>query len=325
MKKFKKNTVGMVVCFLLLVVASPSICLGSKGVKAAQDFVDVGRTDRAIEVLRNWINQEAKDFDAYWLLANLYMQQGAYGQAEEQFGYALNLKPGKQKEVTEKFKTAFKHEVASGNVSSAKSLAQKVIGFEPAYKQQAYDAFYAKGKSSSGQQAVEAFDAAFTFAGTQADYEKIGKNYLKLALENAQFGYLVDKATKILGKEFVDQVMPSQQTVTLFSQTYTDADLGADGKVVILDFTKTKIVPGDVLMIYTTVPNNGGNVKVYFHDGKQFVIPNNGNQRCKYDSSDTLDKGSEVISFTKGSGIKIRTEVIRAVIKNANYTLLSGI
>lgn len=115
MKNFKTNTMRMVACFFLLVMASPAFGFGlgsSKGVKEAQGFVDVGRTDRAIEVLRNWINQTAKDFDAYWMLANLYMQKGSYGQAEEQFGYALNLKPGKQKEVTEKFKIAFKHEVA---------------------------------------------------------------------------------------------------------------------------------------------------------------------------------------------------------------------
>ncbi|MBU4432562.1 tetratricopeptide repeat protein, partial [Patescibacteria group bacterium] len=257
MQNSKKITTRIAIfLFSMLLFVGPVYAglMSSAGVKKAQEFVDAGRKDGAINALNDWLNKNPKDDDAYWMLANLYMQKGEYDRAEEQFGYFLNLRSGKQGVVTDKFKEAFRHEVASGSLYKAKSLAQKLIGFQSTYRQQVYASFYAKGKSSFGQIAVDNFDAALLFANNQGEREKIGKNFLKIALEDSHFGYLVEKAVNILGKDFVNQVMPSQNDEIIFSHTYTDADIGPDGKVIVLDYAKTLLMPGDVLNINTIMP-----------------------------------------------------------------------
>jgi len=184
MKSFaeKWRQCGCLLAFLVLTGASPVLGWDSKGVKEARGFIEVGRTDRAIEILQNWTNQNAKDLDAYWLLATLYMDKGYYNQAEEQFNYAVNLDRTKHSEVMERFKKAFIHELTMGNPREASLLAQKLVGFEPGYKQQAYQELYKSGKKFAGEKAIAYYRSALPFATTQEEREKIGKMYLLIAI-----------------------------------------------------------------------------------------------------------------------------------------------
>ncbi|MBU4216464.1 hypothetical protein L6270_01070, partial [Candidatus Parcubacteria bacterium] len=53
-------------------------------------------------------------------------------------------------------------------------------------------------------------------------------------------------------------VRKSKTPQIIFSHTYTDADIGPDGKVIVLDYAKTLLMPGDVLNINTIMPRGGG-------------------------------------------------------------------
>lgn len=313
------NNWGKLAWAICLALMVPGYCYGSEATRKAQEFIDVGREERAVEILRNRVDQEAKDGDAYWMLANIYLKRGQYSQADEQFGYAVNLNLGRQKEVVEKYKKALTGELAKGNIGGAKELVQKVLTYEATFRPKVYSLFYAKGRNSSGQTAVDCFDTALTYANNQSEAEKVGKNYLKIALDTNQSGALVNKATSILGKEFIDKVMPGQWTEKILERTYTDADLDEDGTVLFLDFTKIFFEPGDVITLNTS----GGQVS-FSDNGKWVSIPKDGGYTIT--SYNSPRKGGEALWFVdKGQNTKVHVKAERVVTKKANYELLGNL
>jgi len=109
----------------------------------------------------------------------------------------------------------------------------------------------------------------------------------------------------------VKQVIKTGTSQILFTNTYTEADLDASGKIVILDFTKTPLAPGDILNVTTSTTSENGIVTVYHNDGKKVVIPENGWLKSTFLKSDQLDRGCVTMTFPKGCNVSVRTNVVK--------------
>lgn len=230
-----------------------------------QAYKKLGYNSEAKEAFRKALASGAVGYrDNQWIL---FLDVRQLEQVKEFIFKAAAEDPGARKSMAADIAQLAHNNIASGNLDDATKLFDLAIELEKDRLNEAFNAFFEKGKTQKGQTAEKYADKAVRYAVSQEAKEKAGKLYLKSAAEvwpNSQYESIKNKAVPLVGINFVTEVFPPPETVTVFEKTYTDKDANKDQNI---DSFEWKILkPGDIIKVVGNIP--AGAEEIYIWNGK---------------------------------------------------------
>jgi len=236
----------------LFIFASHAYALFSSNVDKAKEFMQAGMYPQAIALLEKEINDNPTNAEAHFQLGICYINQNNYSSADERFSSAVRLKPDYGYKIGKEFKKAADAALKKGSLSTAETLFDEAIEYDPSLKKQGYDFFIALGDRA---QSAHYYDRALQYEqGSEEKKKKIGFKFLKLAVNEwpgSRSESLKQKASLLVGDKIVQNVFPAAYTKVVFEKIYTfeDAYDKEYGQIQTIKFGEDDVRIGDQIEV----------------------------------------------------------------------------
>ena len=324
MKKSLRLSLSTTICFIaLFMFASHVYAIFDSNVKKAKEFMQAGMYPQAIALLEKEINEEPTNDEAHFQLGICYINQNNYSGADERFASAVKLKPDYGYEIGKEFKKASDEALKIGNLSSASSLFDKAIIYDPRFKKLGYNFYMSLGDKT---QSVHYYERALQYAQEEKEKKmKIGFKFLRLAAREwpgSRCESLKQNALGLVGEKIVQEVFPSPYMKIIFEQSYTDADADAEGHI--YTFPWNLVQRGDLVEVIGKIPE--GAEEIQYWRGKKFKPKwhKTVNGYFNLTVKQVPSWGKSVISMEQDKGIRATVRIKRKTIPKPNINLISS-
>lgn len=253
----------LLLVFVLGLVAQASPLMAARkgtpkavtGIQKVRNEIKAGKTTLAINTLEELLAKDPLDFDANWLLATIYMQQGEYGKAKPKFDAVIRLKPSQKVEVVSLYKKAYLAELDNNRLSEAQAAFEQAMSYDPTLR--GAQRFYLKmaQRALDRTKKIDYAEKALQYAVTSADRNAVAKVYLQMALDTPLMRQTFrQKAVTIAGAELVDKAFPKTTQAIVFDRMYSDADIDRDTGSITAVKWDAQIKNGDRLDVIGILP-----------------------------------------------------------------------
>jgi len=231
------------------------VCAAGKEVQKAYTYLKAGKRTLAVSTLEDSLVRNPTDYDANWLLATLYLDQGDYAKAKQRFDTVIRLKPSQKVEVVALYKKASAAQLENNRLNEAQAAFEQAMQYDPSLR--GAQRFYLKlaQKSLDQTKKIDFAEKALQYAVTTSDRNAVAKLYLQMALESPMLRQTYrQKAVQIAGPELVDQAFPKTVPLVVFDRIYTDADINRDSGTITVFKWDAQIKNGDRLDVVAIMP-----------------------------------------------------------------------
>ena len=230
-----------------------------RDIQKANAHIKAGRRTLAVNTLEGVLSRNPMDYDANWLLATLYLDQGDYTKAQQRFDTVIRLKPAQKLEVVALYRKFAAEQLESNRLSQAEAAFEQAMRYDPGLR--GAQRFYLKlaQKVNDPTKKIDYAEKAQQYVVTTADRNAIAKLYLEMALETPamQLTYR-QKAVAIAGPEIVDKAFPKSSPVVVFDRMFSDADIPRGGSGIEVFKWDAQIRSGDRLDVVGILPGKKG-------------------------------------------------------------------
>ncbi|MEN6474616.1 MAG: tetratricopeptide repeat protein [Syntrophaceae bacterium] len=247
----------MILLFLALYLftGAQGVWAASKEVQRANTYLKAGKRTLAVNTLEASLDRNPMDYDANWLLATLYLEQGDYEKAKQKFDTVIKLKPAQMVEVVALLRKFSATQLENNRLSEAQAAFEQAMLYDPSLR--GAQRFYLKlaQKTLDQTKKIDYAEKALQYAVTSADRNALAKLYLQMALATPAMRQTYrQKAVQIAGPELVDQAFPRTTPVVVFDRMYSDADINRDSGSITVFKWDAQIKTGDRLDVVGILP-----------------------------------------------------------------------
>lgn len=325
-----KGLISRMVLLLLalyLFAGAHEVWAASKEVQRASAYVKAGKRALAVNTLESWLKRTPDDFDANWLLATLYLEDGNYEKARQNFDAVISLKPAQKVEVVALYRKTSTTLLENNRLDEAKEVFDQAMQYDPGLW--GAQRFYLKLAQKAKDQArkIDYAEKALQYAVTESDRHAVAKLFLQMALDTPALRQTYrQKAVQAAGPELVDQAFPRTAPEVVFDRMFTDADIDRDGTITVFKWD-AKIKNGDRLDVVGVVPGKARFEKdqeIGLHTGQSYepgwITTTNG---CYSLVIEQVPAGSAFqMRFKRRKNIAVRVRITRDVLPVVNLAVL---
>jgi hypothetical protein len=320
----KKKTLLPCVVFvsLIILVVSSAQAFFSFDIRKAKKFMSAGMYPQAIELLNKRINEKPTDAEAHYQLGTCYVNTGNFSKAEERFASAVRLKPDYGFKIGGEYQKAAKLEAEKepANCDRVYNLLTHAYAYDPHLATDTESKLIDYGDQAREQKKYACAEKFYRLADRYSK-KNIKKTTAHRYLYLAALGYhtetLKAEAEPVLGKDFVNKVIPCKAPFLHFEGTYSDVDIvdpdNDGGWIIAIDWSKfdwSKVGRNASIVIEGKVPK--GCEPVYYHRGKKFkqpFVPIADNNKV-IPIQERPTNGEFIIWMQKGKNIKATVKVV---------------
>jgi|GEM_PF-2087960 len=320
----------MVLLFLALYLfaGAQGVWAASKEVQKANTYLKAGKRTLAVNTLEESLDRNPMDYDANWLLATLYLEQGDYAKAKQRFDTVIRLKPSQKVEVVALYKKASVAQLENNRLSESQAAFEQAMQYDPSLR--GAQRFYLKlaQKALDPPRKIDYAEKALRYAVTSSDRNAVAKLYLQMALETPMLRQTYrQKAAQIAGPELVDQAFPRMTPVVVFDRMYTDADINRDSGSITVFKWDAQIKTGDRLDVVGILPGKAsfeGAEEIGLNTGQSYepgwILTTNG---CYSLVIEQVPAGSDFqMRFKRKKNIAVRVRITRDILPRVNLAVL---